>query len=72
LCTELLNYLKIDLGAKFQELDLAEWFSQNIPQLLFSADELHLNLSCVCILPDQVESKINVLGPVMMHWILDQ
>lgn len=34
--------------------------------------DLDLNLTVVCILPDQMNAHIYVFAPVMMHRILDQ
>jgi len=64
--------MKADLGVELLKLDFAEGFRENIPWLLISSDEFHVNLPIVCILSDQVKPCINVFAPIVMHWILDQ
>ena len=64
--------MKADLGVELLKLDFAEGFRENIPWLLISSDEFHVNLPIVCILWDQVKPCINVFAPIVMHQILGQ
>ena len=70
--TKLLTRVQANLGAELPKLFLPEWLCENVTQLLICSNELHLNLARLCIVPDDMKFDINVLTPVMMHWIFHQ
>lgn len=61
-----------DLRAQVQESDPANWFCQyiQIHQLIVVEDILDGDLSTLDALPDEVEARLDVLGPAMEDQIL--
>ena len=64
--------MQANLGADLLKLDPSEWLCENVTQLLTCSNKLHFDLPILCIIPDDMKLDINVLTPVMMHWIFHQ
>ena len=60
-----------DLAAKLFVLEASKCRS-DVTQLLCRSDELNINQASICTLPDIVKLDINMLSPVVVHWILDE
>ena len=58
------------LVSKEDELSLDQGLGENVCQLLLCRNILNLNCSLLHYVPDEMVSNLNMLRPVVRHWIL--
>lgn len=61
-----------DLAEELFMLEVAKGFGEDVTQLVHRSDELKIDHASVCTLLDIRVVDVNVLRPIVMHWILDQ